>query len=129
MLQEAFIHRCCGTNCLFCALNNIPATFPKPSFQSQQQQRLTFAAEEILPGAPAPVVADERLGGAVRGVDAVPEAADALLPQQPHEELQADEGEHAQAEDGQDHDVGQLPHRLDQSAHDGFQTFAEEERT
>lgn len=85
--------------------------------------RLTFAAEEILPGAPGSVVTEERLGGAVRGVDAVPEAPHALLPQQPHEELQADEGEHAEAKDGQDHDVCQLPHRLDQSAHDGLQAF------
>lgn len=90
--------------------------------------RLTFAAEEILRGAPGSVVTDERLGGAVRGVDAVLEAPHALLPQQPHEELQADEGEHAEAEDGQDHHVRQLPHRLDQSAHNGFQTFTEEDR-
>lgn len=86
----------------------------------------TFAAEELLLGAPGPVVTHEGVGGAVRGVDAVAQAADALLPQQPHEELQADEGEHAEAEDGQDHHVRQLPHRLDQSAHDGFQTLAEE---
>lgn len=91
--------------------------------------RLTFAAEEILLGAPGSVVTEERLGGAVRGVDAVPEAPDALLPQQPHEELQADEGEHAEAKDGEDHDICQLPHRLDQSAHDGFQAFTEEGRT
>lgn len=90
--------------------------------------RLTFAAEEILLGAPGSVVTEERLGGAVRGVDAVPEAPDALLPQQTHEELQADEGEHAEAEDGEDHDIGQLPHRLDQSTHDGFQAFTEEGR-
>ena len=56
------------------------------------------------------------------------EAADALLPQQPHEELQADEGEHAETEDGQDHHVCQLPHRLDQSADDGLQTLTEERR-
>lgn len=91
--------------------------------------RLTFAAEEILLGAPGSVVTEKRLGGAVRGVDAVPEAPDALLPQQPHEELQADEGEHAEAKDGEDHDICQLPHRLDQSAHDGFQAFTEEGRT
>lgn len=87
--------------------------------------KLTFAAEEILPGAPGSVVTEERLGGAVRGVDAVPEAPHALLPQQPHEELQADEGEHAEAKDGQDHDVCQLPHRLDQSTHNGLQAFTE----
>lgn len=86
--------------------------------------RLTFAAEEILLGAPGFVVTDESLSGRV---DAVPEAPDALLPQQPHEELQTDEGEHAEAEDGQDHHVCQLPHRLDQRAHNGFQTFTEED--
>lgn len=53
----------------------------------------------------------------------MPEAPDALLPQQPHEELQADECEHTQTKDGQDHDICQLPHRLDQSPHNGFQAF------
>ena len=47
---------------------------------------------------------------------------DALLPQVAHEELQANQGEDAQAEHGQDHHVRQLLHRLDQSAHDGLQT-------
>ena len=89
--------------------------------------RLTFAAEEILLGAPSSVVTDERVGGAVGGVDAVPEAPHTFLPQQPHEELQADEGEHAEAEDGQDHHICQLPHRLDQSAHNGFETFPGED--
>lgn len=55
------------------------------------------------------------------------EVPDALLSQETHEELQADEGEHAEAEDGQDHHVGQLPHRLDQSAHNGLQTWMEQE--
>lgn len=99
------------------------------TFAIERLMRLTFAAKEVLLGAPGSVVTDEGLAGAVRGVDAVAEAADALLPQQPHEELQADEGEHAEAEDGQDHHVCQLPHRLDQSAHDGFQTFGEEDGT
>lgn len=57
------------------------------------------------------------------------EAADALLSQQPHEELQADEGEDAEAEDGQDHHVCQLPHGLDQSTDDGLQTFDGGEET
>lgn len=56
------------------------------------------------------------------------EAADALLSQQPHEKLQADEGEHAETEDGQDHHVCQLLHRLDQSADDGLQTLTGERR-
>ena len=85
--------------------------------------RLTFTAEEVHPGAPRSVIADEGSVGAVGGVDAVCEAADALLPQQPHEKLQADEGEHAETEDGQDHHVGQLLHRLDQSANNGLQTL------
>ena len=56
------------------------------------------------------------------------QAADALLPQQPHEELQADEGEHAETEDGQDHHVCQLPDRLDQSADNRLQTLTEQRR-
>ena len=44
-----------------------------------------------------------------------------LVPQVAHEELQPDEREHAQTEHGQDHDVGELLHRLDQGAHDGLQ--------
>lgn len=47
--------------------------------------------------------------------------AQALLPQVAHEELQADQGEDAEAEDGEDHYVRQLLHRLDQGAHDGLQ--------
>lgn len=83
---------------------------------------LTFAAEEVRPGAPGPVVANEGCVGAVGGVDAVHEAADTLLSQQSHEKLQANEGEHAETEDSQNHHVCQLPHRLDQSADDGLQT-------
>lgn len=44
----------------------------------------------------------------------------ALLAQVSHEELQADEGKDAQAEDGKDHHVRQLLHRLDQGAHNGL---------
>ena len=51
------------------------------------------------------------------------EAADTLLSQKPHEELQADEGEHTETEDSQDHHVCQLLYRLDQSADDGLQTW------
>lgn len=58
----------------------------------------------------------------------MPEAADALLSQEPHEKLQADEGEDAETEDRQDHHVRQLLHRLDQSTDDGLQTSMEEER-
>lgn len=42
---------------------------------------LTFTAEEVLRGVPGSVVADEGCVGAKRGVDAVREAADALLSQ------------------------------------------------
>lgn len=47
---------------------------------------------------------------------------DTFLPQIAHKELQADESEHAETEDGQDHDICQLLHRLNQSSDDGFQT-------
>lgn len=66
---------------------------------------LTFAAEEVRPGAPGSVVADERCIVAVGRVHAVCQTADALLSQEPHEKLQADEGEHAETEDSQDHHV------------------------
>lgn len=49
-------------------------------------------------------------------------AADAFLSQVSHEELQANESEHAEAEDGEDHDVSQLLHRLNQSTNDSLQT-------
>lgn len=60
---------------------------------------LTFAAEEVLPAAPGSVIADEGFIGIVGRVDAVCEAADTLLSQQPHEKLQANESEHAETED------------------------------
>ena len=62
--------------------------------------QLTFTAEEVIPGAPGSVVTDEGGVGAVGGVDAVCKIPDALLSQEPHEELQANEGEHAETEDG-----------------------------
>lgn len=77
--------------------------------------------DELLEGGPGPVVAVEAGVGRQAAIDAVRRAADALLPQVSHEELQADEREHAQAEHGEDHHVGQLLHRLDQGAHDGLQ--------
>ena len=42
--------------------------------------------------------------------------------QMAHEQLQSYEGEHAQAEDSEDHHIGKLLHRLEQSANDGFQS-------
>lgn len=61
--------------------------------------KLTFISEEVCPGAPGSVVTNEGGVVAVGGVDAVCETADALLSQEPHEKLQADEGEHAETED------------------------------
>lgn len=49
--------------------------------------------------------------------------ADALLPQVPHEELEANEGENGQRKHRQDHHVHHLLHRLDQSSHNGLQTW------
>lgn len=45
----------------------------------------------------------------------------ALVPQVPHEELQPNECKDAKTEDGQNHYIRQLLHRLDQGAHDGLQ--------
>lgn len=84
-------------------------------------KQLTLVAGEVSHGRPRLIVAEEGRVGGQAVVDAVRRAADALLTKVPHEELQADEREHAQAEDGQDHDIGQFLHRLDQGAHDGLQ--------
>lgn len=51
------------------------------------------------------------------------EVANALVPQVAHEELQADEGKDAEAENREDHHIGQLLHRLDQGPHDGLQAW------
>lgn len=45
------------------------------------------------------------------------------MPEVPHEELQADEGKDAQAEDGEDHDIRELLHRLDQRPDDRLQPW------
>lgn len=68
----------------------------------------TFVVEEVLKGGPSPVVADEAAVADERVVEAALGATDALLPQVAHEELQADERKDTQAEDGEDHYVGQL---------------------
>lgn len=60
---------------------------------------LTFAAEEVLPGAPRSVIADEGFVGVVGRIDAVFKAADTLLSQEPHEKLQANESKHTETED------------------------------
>ena len=86
-----------------------------------QSLTLTLVVDEVLQGGPGLVVAVEGRVGWQAAVDAVRRAADTLLPQVPHEELQADEGEDAQTEDGEDHHVGELLHRLDQSTDDGLQ--------
>lgn len=82
---------------------------------------LTFVCDEVFERGPRPVVAEEGGVGVEGVVDAVRCAADALLPQVTHEELQANEGKHTEAEHGQDHHVRQLLHRLDQRAHNGLQ--------
>lgn len=82
---------------------------------------LTLVVDEVPQRRPGLVVAVEGGVGWQAAVDAVRRAADTLLPQVSHEELQADEGEDAQTEDGEDHHVGELLHRLDQSADDGLQ--------
>lgn len=46
-----------------------------------------------------------------------------LVAQVAHEELETDEGKDAQAEDGQDHHIRKLLHRLDQGAHNGLQAW------
>ncbi len=48
---------------------------------------------------------------------------DTLLPQISHEELQTNEGKDTEAENGEDHHIWQLLHRLDQSANNGLQTW------
>jgi len=45
---------------------------------------------------------------------------DTFLPQISHEELQANESKHAETEDGEDHDIRQFLHRLNQGANNGF---------
>ena len=57
------------------------------------------------------------------GVVECREVADTFVPQVAHEELQADEGEDTEAEDREDHHIGQLLHGLDQGPHDGLQTW------
>lgn len=74
---------------------------------------LTFIVVEVSNGGPGLVVAEEGDVGGQAAVDAVGSAADTFLPQIPHEELQADESKDAQAEDGKDHHISQLLHRLD----------------
>lgn len=85
--------------------------------------RLTLIAEKVCWRAPGPVVANKGCVGAIWRVDAVIEATDAFLSQKAHKELQADEGEHTETENGQDHHIGQLPHRLDQSTDYRLQTW------
>lgn len=49
--------------------------------------------------------------------------SDTFLSQISHKELKANEGENSKGEDGQNHDVHHFLHWLDQSSHDGFQTW------
>lgn len=45
---------------------------------------------------------------------------DTFLPQISHEQLQANESKHAETEDGEDHDIRQFLHRLNQGSNNGF---------
>lgn len=74
-------------------------------------------------------VPDQAIGlhGAVGTID-LREVAHTLVPQVAHEELQANEGEDTEAEDCEDHHVGQLLHRLDQGPHNGLQAWARREQ-
>lgn len=51
------------------------------------------------------------------------EGVDALLRQDAHVDLQAQQGEDGQREQRQDDDVTQILHRLDHSSHDGLQSW------
>lgn len=79
-------------------------------YSSEFLEMLTLVVDELLQGGPGLVVAVEGGVGRQAAVDTVRRAADAFLPQVSHEELQANEGEDAQAEDGEDHHVGKLLH-------------------
>lgn len=72
------------------------------------------------------VVAVPRVIAVPRGVGVIHGRgpAHALLTQVPHEELQPHERKDTQAEDGEDHDVGQLFHGLDQGSYNGLQPWA-----
>ena len=87
-----------------------------------QSQVGTWVVEVVVQRCP-----DQAIGlhGGIGAVGAVEhrEVADALVPQVAHEELKADEGEDAEAEDREDHHIGQLLHRLDQGPHDGLQAW------
>ena len=55
------------------------------------------------------------------------EVLDALLGEDAHVDLEADEGEHSESEAGEDDDVAQVLHRLDHRAHDRLEACWEDE--
>lgn len=74
------------------------------------QRHSTFTANEVLYRVPGLVVTEKASISWICGVDTVSSAADTFLPQDPHEELETNQSEDAEAEDGQDHHVCQLPY-------------------
>lgn len=98
-------------------------TTPPLRWTSLTSSRLTFVIDEVLDGRPGLVIAEEGGVGRQAAVEAVRRAADAFLSQVSHEQLQADEGEDAQAEDCEDHHVSELLHRLNQSPDDRLQAW------
>lgn len=87
---------------------------------SRHFTRLTLIVDVLRP-VEGGVEAQQARVAVVAAAAAVVHDAHALLPQVAHEELQADQGEDAEAEHGENHHVRQLLHRLYQGAHDGLQ--------
>lgn len=102
---------------------------PSPGGPSQSPARAAGRVHTWIVEVEVQRVPDQAIGlhGAVGTVE-LREVAHALVPQVAHEELQADEGEDAEAEDREDHHVGQLLHGLDQGPHDGLQAWARREQ-
>lgn len=69
----------------------------------------TWVIEVVVQRVPDYAIGLHRTIGAIE----LSEVPHTLVPQVAHEQLQANESKDAEAEDGQDHHVGQLLHRLD----------------
>lgn len=95
-------------------LTHIPTSLPAHRWRSLHL--LTIVHDVLIP-----VKALAAIGQV--GLGAVDRPDHTFVAQVAHEELQTDEGEDAQAEDGQDHHVRKLLHRLDQGAHNGLQAW------
>ena len=77
---------------------------------------LTIVHDVVIPVEALAAVGQVNLGGVDR-----PDHT--LVAQVAYEELETDEGKDTQAEDGQDHHIRKLLHRLDQGAYDGLQAW------